>query len=150
MSANKFVLLHHGGGRPGPFYHIVHVSVYLGRQRGKRGPWLNIQNSSDWEINYKIKPQASFFNQGLLHPSPPPLSTKVDTDVILVIKGRGLHFCKLQVIKNWTVGRPGNKTTSNLCDCTGTHNDINCASLQIMTVTHLAPTHYVLWDKVKK
>ena len=34
--ANKFVLLHHGGGRPGPFYHIVHVSVYLGRQ-GEEG-----------------------------------------------------------------------------------------------------------------
>ena len=24
-----------------------------------------------------------------------------------------------------TVRRPGNKTTSNLRDCTGTHNDIN-------------------------
>ena len=36
-----------------------------------------------------------------------------------------LCFCKLQVIKNWTVRRPGNKTASNLRDCTDTYNDIN-------------------------
>ena len=27
-----------GGGRPSPFYHVNDVSVYLGRQRGGRGP----------------------------------------------------------------------------------------------------------------
>ena len=26
------------GGRPGPFYHINDVSVYLGRQKGWKGP----------------------------------------------------------------------------------------------------------------
>ena len=29
-----------GGGRPGIFYHVNDVSVYLGRQRGGRGPSL--------------------------------------------------------------------------------------------------------------
>ena len=29
-----------GGGRPGPFYHMNDVSVYQGRQREGRVPWL--------------------------------------------------------------------------------------------------------------
>ena len=28
-------VLRSGGGRPGPFYHVNDVSVYLGRQRGE-------------------------------------------------------------------------------------------------------------------
>ena len=53
----------------GPFYHVNDVSVYLGRQRGKDS-FLNIRNSDNLDRNYKISPQVSFFNWGLL---PQPL-----------------------------------------------------------------------------
>ena len=33
-----------------------------------------------------------------------------------------------------TVRRPGNKTASNLCDCTGTYNDINSAFFGIQSL----------------
>ena len=33
-----------------------------------------------------------------------------------------------------TVRRPGNKTASNLCDCTGTYNDKNCAFFEIQSL----------------
>ena len=92
-----------GGGRPSPFYHVNDVSVYLGRQRGEGSPierthfmhiffilnqeWChfrlaNIWNSSAWGKNYKKRLQAPSFDRGPL----PPLSTKVDTDIIRVIK----------------------------------------------------------------
>ena len=67
--------------------------------------------------NYKIRPQAHSFDRG---PLPPPLCQLsipvylVDTDVIQVIKWTRpsrLRFCILQVIKIWTVGRPGNEAT---------------------------------------
>ena len=32
----SLVVCKRGGGRPGPFYHVNDVSVYLGRQRGGR------------------------------------------------------------------------------------------------------------------
>ena len=46
------------------------------------------------------------------HPSLPVLCTLVDTDVIH-IQAFPLHFCTLQVIKNWMVGRPGKEAKSD-------------------------------------
>ena len=74
------------GGRPGPFYHMNDVSVYLGRQLGEGSPitthfvhvffvswyvfcFVNVRNSSTWGRNYKIRPQARSFDGGLLPPS---------------------------------------------------------------------------------
>ena len=78
------------GGRPGIFYHMDDVSVYLGRQGGSpiermhfmhaffvlTQEWYvfhsaNVRNSSAWDINYKKRPQTRSFDQGPL----PPLST---------------------------------------------------------------------------
>ena len=39
-----------------------------------------------------------------------PLSTQVDTDVM--DQAFLFHFCILQAIKNWTVGRPGNEASA--------------------------------------
>ena len=79
-----------GGGRPGSFYHVNDISVYLGRQRGRRVPnqknafrahtlcfepgvvhfsFSNVRNSSVWGTNHKISLQAHSFNGGSLPPS---------------------------------------------------------------------------------
>ena len=79
-----------GGGRPGSFYHVNDISVYLGRQRGRRVPnqknafhahtlcfepgvvhfsFSNVTNSSVWGTNHKISLQAHSFNGGPLPPS---------------------------------------------------------------------------------
>ena len=73
--------MQNGGGRPGIFYHVNDVSVFLGRLRGGGVAhaffisnleryvfrFVNVRNSSTWGRNYKIRPQARSFN-GL----PPP------------------------------------------------------------------------------
>ena len=78
-------------GRPGIIYHVNDVSVYLGRQRGGKGSLIermhfagaffvfnqeryafcfaNVQNSSAWGRNYKIRPLAHSFDGGPLPPS---------------------------------------------------------------------------------
>ena len=83
-----------GGGRPSLFYHVNDISVYLGRQRGEGYVFFilnqerchfrlaNVWNSSAWGKNYKKRLQAPSYDRGPL----PPLSTKVDTDIIHVIK----------------------------------------------------------------
>ena len=76
-----FAVCKNGGGRPVPFYHMNDISVYLGTRRRKGFPneimhfahaffvlnqewyifrFANIRNSSDWDRNYKKRPQARF------------------------------------------------------------------------------------------
>ena len=89
----------------------MNVSAYLVRQR--EGPWqkehishtffvlnqelyifcfANVHNSSAFGRNYKMRLQAILSRD------------KMD------------HFCILQVIKHWTVGRPRNEVNDNLRD----------------------------------
>ena len=80
-----------GRGRPGPFYQVNDISVYLGRQRvsAQRSAFcacvlrfesgavcfrfLNAWNFSSWDRNYKIRLHDLSFDWGPL----PPLSTWV-------------------------------------------------------------------------
>ena len=66
--------------------------------------FTNIWNSGAWGTNYKIRSQACFFQSG----TPPPLClsrwTRHSCDKMS--QAFPLCFCILQVIKNWTVGRP--------------------------------------------
>ena len=98
-----------GRGRPGPFYHLNDVSVYLCRQRGVRGPQskgriLHMHSSFEpGAVHFSLrecsklqclgqkpqeKPPSSFFWSETLPPS-------VYTDVIHMIKWAGLPppFC---------------------------------------------------------
>ena len=80
------------------------ISVYLGRQRGRRVPnqknafhahtlcfepgavhfsFSNVRNSSVWGTNYKISLQAHSFNGG---PLPPSVYLGIDADIIYMIK----------------------------------------------------------------
>ena len=74
--------------------------------------FANVWNFSAWGRNYKKGPQARFFDRG------PPLSLCLSIpDVIHVIKYTRPSpsvFFILQAIKNWTVGRPGNKARYNV------------------------------------
>ena len=71
----------------------------------------------------------------------PPLSTQVDTDAIYMIKcsqAFPLRFCTLQAIKNWTVGRPGNKATAH----TGVvEHNINRRTIE--TSLNFSKSHYL-------
>ena len=79
--------MQNGMGRPGPFYHMNDVSVYLGRQRRERSlferthftsaifilnqeqyifHFMNIQNSSAWGQKLQDKASSSFFDGGPL------------------------------------------------------------------------------------
>ena len=92
--------------------HFVHTFFVLNQERYVFH-FVNVRNSRAWGRNYKIRPQVHSFDGGPL----PPLSTLVDTDVIHVIKmdqAFPLHFCILQAIKNWTVGRPGNEAKAKV------------------------------------
>ena len=115
--------MQNGGGRPGPFYHVNDVSVYLGRQRGEGSliertyflhmslvlnqeryvfRFVNIWNSSTWGRNYKIKPQAysfTFFWSG----TPPPsiyLGRHWRPSCDKMDQAFPLRFCILRAIKN--------------------------------------------------
>ena len=97
----------------------------LGRQRGGRGPQskerISCTRSSFWTrsgtflISWTFKtpaleaettrPEAHFFNRG-----PLPLSVYLGRQTCdKMDQAFSLNFCILQVIKNWTVGRPGNE-----------------------------------------
>ena len=88
---------------------FVHVFFVLKQERYVFR-LVNIQNSSTWGRNYK-KASSSFFQWGI--PSP-PLFTKVDTDVIHVIKWTRpspsvFAYCKLSKLddrdgKAWEQG----------------------------------------------
>ena len=109
---HKFVLAFDGlkysknrGERPGPFYHVNNVSIYLGRQRGGRDPhqknelealscrscpkhW-NFERSQSENVvllfrNKEGMHEIHCFDRG--SPLSPTLSTKVDIAVIHVIK----------------------------------------------------------------
>ena len=70
--------------------------------------FTNVQNFTTWGRNYKIRPQACFFNRGLRPPSI-ILGRHNILHVIKWTKPSSFVFCILQMIKNWTVGRPGNE-----------------------------------------
>ena len=76
---------------PGPFYHVNDVSVYLGRQRGARAPHrkneLEALPCCFCPIRWSFK--LSQNNKNIL-----------------------LHV----MIKNWMVGRPGNKPSNIPCE----------------------------------
>ena len=95
-----------GGGEGSPIErtHFVHPFFVL-KQEQYVFRFANVQNSSAWGRNYKIRPQARFF---LIGDPSPPLSTLVDK------MSFPLHFCILQVIKNWIVGRPKNKASPSV------------------------------------
>ena len=118
------------GGRPGPFYHVNDVlSTQVDRRGGEGSPierthfacaffvlkqewyvffcFMNVRNSSSWGRNYKIRPQACSFNRASL-PLCLPRKTKCHS-CNKMDQASPLHFCILQVIKNWMVGRPGNE-----------------------------------------
>ena len=115
------------------------VSVYLGSQRGKESliermlfayaffvlkqEWYtfcsaNIWNySSTWGTNYKIMPLARSLDGGPLPPSV-YLGRHWRHSHDKCSQAFPLHFCTLQAIKNWTVGRPGNEATRYILQAT--------------------------------
>ena len=120
--------------RPGPFYHMNDVSVYLGRQGGPGPPLEELpfvhtffcfepeavcfslhEHSKLQHLGQKLQDKASS------SPQARSFLRLVDTDVIHVIKYTKVfpfRFCILQVIINWTVGRPGNGASTSQHVCT--------------------------------
>ena len=66
--------------------------------------FANVQKSSAWGRNYKIRPLACSFDGGSLH-----LDRHWRHSRDKWYQAFPLRFCILQAIKNWTVGRPGNE-----------------------------------------
>ena len=119
-----FAVCKNGGERPGPFYHMNDVSVYLGRQRGGGVPnwkkvfcaceryifrFTNVKNSSAWGKNYKIRPQACSFDRGPLPPLCRHWHLLCDKmDQVCTVSDKKLHGqweclgMRLQLIPDWS------------------------------------------------
>ena len=121
-------------GRPRSFYHVNGVSVYLGTRGWGQGQgqgqgvlikrtsalnqewyvflFTNIQNSSAWGRNYKIRPQARSFDWEPLPPSV-YLGRHLRHQCDKMDHTFPLSFCMLQATINWAVGRAWNEARHN-------------------------------------
>ena len=116
------------GGRPGLFYHVNDVFVYLGRQREGRGPQSNERilhtHSSFWTrsntFSLRKHSKLQHFGQKLQDQASSSFFGPLPSSVYLYQQTKchshdkmdqafHLRFCTLQAIKNWTVGRSGNE-----------------------------------------
>ena len=96
-----------GGGRPGPFYHVYDE---LKAFSGSFCPSTRVLNICEAKTYVSCSRQTMWVQNVFFWLGTPPPS---------VYRGRHshdkmdqafpLHFCILQEIQNWTVGRPGNE-----------------------------------------
>ena len=82
--------------------------------------FVNVQNSSCWARNFKIRLQACFFNGG-----PLPHSDKMD-------EAFPLHFRILQAIKNWMV-------ENSICCTSGDSGDSTVTWATIRASCYMTP-----------
>ena len=68
--------------------------------------FTNVQNSRAWDRNYQKKSKARSFNRGPLYLGGHWCHSHDKMD-----QAFPHSFCILQVIINWTVGRPGNEAS---------------------------------------
>ena len=98
--------------------------------------FANIRNSSAWGRNYKISPLVRSFDRGPLPPSV-YLGWHWCHSHDTWYQTFPLHFCILQVIKNWMVGRPGNEARQWMLRWTN--------SLCLLPYTVMQVWLYILW-----